>query len=169
MIPFLFFLFAAVAVVSAVVMVTHKNPVYSALFLIVTMFAISGFYVLLNAPFIAAVHVIVYAGAIMVLFLFVVMLLDLGSEGSTRRPISVFAVLGVLAAVVLVGQLGYFLFSGFHELAAPSTSGEPVVGSTKAVGQVLFTRYLFPFEITSVLLLSAIIGSVILAKQKLRS
>jgi len=80
MILFLFYLFAAVAVVSAIIMISHKNPVYSALFLILTMFSIAGFYVLLNAPFIAAVHIVVYAGAVMVLFLFVIMLIDIRKD-----------------------------------------------------------------------------------------
>lgn len=169
MISFLFFLFATVAIVSAIIMVVHRNPVYSALFLILTMFCVAGFYVLLSAPFIAAVHMIVYAGAIMVLFLFVIMLLDLRSNPEGRRRSAVLPVLGGLVAFLLVGQLGYLLFSSSKISGPLLARGPQLVGSTRVVGEALFTKYLFPFEVASVLLLSAIIGSVILAKLKLKS
>ncbi len=164
---FLFYLFAAVAVVSAIIMISHKNPVYSALFLILTMFSIAGFYVLLNAPFIAAVHIVVYAGAVMVLFLFVIMLIDFRKDETEKKKGLLLPFLGILLALVLVVQLGIFLFSGFHN--GVESTAMVKVGSTKAIGELLFTKYLFPFEVTSVLLLSAIIGSVLLAKQKLKS
>ena len=144
--------------------IVHRNAVYSALFLIITLFALAGHFVLLNAPFIAAVHIIVYAGAIMVLFLFVLMLLDLKKdEGSlkSRRPMQF---VGSFIAGILVIELGVMLKAGVN--AMPDAAiGQ--VGSTRAIGQLLFTQYLFPFEIASVLLLSAIIGAVILAKHKL--
>jgi len=164
---FLFYLFAALAVVSAIIMISHKNPVYSALFLILTMFSIAGFYVLLNAPFIAAVHVVVYAGAVMVLFLFVIMLIDFRKNEAEKKRGLLFPFFGVLLALVMVVQLGTFLFSGFQNSVESTVAAK--VGSTKAIGELLFTKYLFPFEITSVLLLSAIIGAVLLAKQKLKS
>ncbi len=147
-------------------MIVHRNPIYCALFLILTLFAIAGLYVLLNAPFIAAVHVIVYAGAIMVLFLFVIMLLDLKHETSKKRPGGLLRVLSVIMSGVLFAELVLFLRSGTANL--PSAAGNLKIGSTKEIGNLLFTEYLFPFEITSVLLLSAIIGSVILAKLKLK-
>ncbi len=166
MIPILFFLFAAVAIASGIMMIVHRNPIYCALFLILTLFAVAGLYVLLNAPFIAAVHVIVYAGAIMVLFLFVIMLLDLKSESARQRPGGLLRVLSIVVSGVLFAELVLFLRSGTTN--PPLVEGDLKIGSTKEIGNLLFTEYLFPFEITSVLLLSAIIGSVILAKLKLK-
>ncbi|MFQ5707779.1 MAG: NADH-quinone oxidoreductase subunit J [bacterium] len=167
MIPFLFFLFATVAIASAILMIVHRNPIYCALFLIVTLFSLAGLYVLLNAPFIAAVHMIVYAGAIMVLFLFVIMLLNLSSDMAKERSNRVPQVLGVLIAGLFLVELFYFVKTG---VSVPTTVGQATqVGDTASIGKLLFTRYLFPFEIASVLLLSAIVGSVVLAKRRLRT
>ncbi|TDI83539.1 MAG: NADH-quinone oxidoreductase subunit J [Caldithrix sp.] len=166
MIPILFFFFAAVAIASGIMMIVHRNPIYCALFLILTLFAVAGLYVLLNAPFIAAVHIIVYAGAIMVLFLFVIMLLDLKSETSRQRPGGLPRILSIIMSGVLLAELVLFLRSGTENL--PLVEGDLKIGSTKEIGNLLFTEYLFPFEITSVLLLSSIIGSVILARLKLK-
>lgn len=167
MIPFLFFAFAIVAIASAVMMIVHRNPIYCALFLILTLFALAGLYVLLNAPFIAAVHVIIYAGAIMVLFLFVIMLLDLKKDVDRDRPNRLLQIVGILVVVLLFVELGFFLGEGSSGATAATASGE-LIGDTKTIGTLLFTKYLLPFEIASVLLLSAIIGSVILAKLKLK-
>ena len=166
MIPILFFLFAAVAIASGIMMIVHRNPIYCALFLILTLFAVAGLFVLLNAPFIAAVHIIVYAGAIMVLFLFVIMLLDLKNETSRQRPGGLLRILSIVVSGVLFAELVLFLRSGTTN--PPLVEGDLKIGSTKEIGNLLFTEYLLPFEITSVLLLSAIIGSVILAKLKLK-
>lgn len=144
--------------------IIHRNAVYSALFLIITLFALAGHFVLLNAPFIAAVHIIVYAGAIMVLFLFVLMLLDLKKEEGSRKSRRPMQFVGSFIAAILVVELGVMLRAGAN--AMPDAASGPI-GSTKAIGQLLFTQYLFPFEIASVLLLSAIIGAVILSKHKL--
>ncbi|MCH9008444.1 NADH-quinone oxidoreductase subunit J [candidate division KSB1 bacterium] len=169
MIAALFFAFAAVAVAGAILMVVHRNPVYSALFLILTLFAIAGLFVLLNAPFIAAVHVIVYAGAIMVLFLFVVLLMDLEEERVRRHRLKLAQILGIVAAAVLLVEVGVFLKAGFAGAATQGPDGSQIIGDTESIGRLLFTEYLFPFEVASVLLLSGIIGSVLLAKLKLRS
>ncbi len=151
-------------------MILHRNPIYSALFLIVTLFALAGHFVLLNAPFIAAVHIIVYAGAIMVLFLFVIMLLDLQSAPLREKRGRIFQVMGLLLAVLLLVELGLILKSGAAvSIAEASTEAGTRVGDTESIGRLLFTKYLFPFEVASVLLLSAIIGSVILAKRKLKN
>ena len=166
MIPILFFLFAAVAIASGIMMIVHRNPIYCALFLILTLFAVAGLFVLFNAPFISAVHIIVYAGAIMVLFLFVIMLLDLKSETSRQRPGGLLRILSIVVSGVLFAELVLFLRSGTTN--PPLVEGDLKIGSTKEIGNLLFTEYLLPFEITSVLLLSAIIGSVILAKLKLK-
>lgn len=164
MIQVLFFLFSIVAIGAAIMMVVHRNPIYCALFLILSMFALAGIFVLLNAPFIAAVHIIVYAGAIMVLFLFVIMLLDLKGDRDKERPGVSMQVIGILAAAVVLVELVLFM----KDTSILGEAAVGVVGHTADVGKLLFTKYLFPFEVASVLLLSAIIGSVVLAKLKLK-
>lgn len=166
---FLFYLFAVIAVASGVAMVLHRNPVYSAIFLIVTLFAFAGFFVLLNAPFVATVHVIVYAGAIMVLFLFVIMLLNLKGDPAreqgkiTRR---VFGVLLVLAFIIEIGAL-LFAAAGNNGVSGNVPNAGSIVGSTEVIGRSLFTTYLFPFEVASLLLLVGMVGAIVLAKRKL--
>ncbi|HNW58563.1 MAG TPA: NADH-quinone oxidoreductase subunit J [bacterium] len=166
MIPVLFFLFAGLAIAGAVLMVTHKNPVYSAVFLILTFFALAGLYFLLGAQFLSIVQVIVYAGAIMVLFLFVIMLLNLADEVQLplgqRRSIA----LGVLMAVVLAVQLLVFVAAG-HALFGRLTGQYGVFGGVESLGKGLFSTYLYPFEIASVLLLTGIVGAIILGSRKL--
>ncbi len=168
MIPFLFFLFAIVAIASAIMMVAHRNPVYCALFLIITLFSLAGLYVLLHAPFIAAVHIIVYAGAIMVLFLFVIMLLNLKSDIAKERPSWLLQLLGIFIAGIFFVELAFFVRSSSTETSAAVVKAGSQIGSTEVIGNLLFTEYLLPFEIASILLLAAIIGSVILAKLKLK-
>jgi len=168
MIPILFFAFAGVAIAAALFMVLHRNPIYSALSLIVTLFALAGLYALLNAPFIAAVHIIVYTGAIMVLFLFVLMLLDLRVEARGTKAFGPGQIGGIILAVVLVVEVGLFMTTAENSSAVTAVQDVQQVGDTASIGTLLFTKYLFPFEVASVLLLSAIIGSVILAKLKLR-
>jgi NADH-quinone oxidoreductase subunit J len=181
----LFFLFSGVAVVSALLMILHRNPVYSAIFLIVTLFALAGFYVMLNAPFVASVHLIVYAGAIMVLFLFVIMLLNLQKDAPREGGKLLRRIAGATLTIALLAELGALLvysFSGRQNLLATPASagvglsapaatvdgGEVLVGSTRAIGAELFTKYLLPFEIASVVLLVAMIGAVIIGKRKLK-
>ncbi len=166
----LFFMFALIAVASAIAMVLHRNPVYSAIFLIVTLFALAGFFVLLNAPFVAAVHVIVYAGAIMVLFLFVIMLLNLKRDPARERLKVARRALGVGLVTVFLIEVGALLVAAFQlggEHVARVGLGQNLVGGTSEIGRALFTTYLLPFEIASVLLLVGIVGAVILAKQRL--
>jgi NADH-quinone oxidoreductase subunit J len=176
----LFFLFSVVALGSAIMMILHRNPVYSAIFLIATFFALAGFYVLLNAPFVASVHVIVYAGAIMVLFLFVIMLLNLkrdparGRGKIARRTFAAFVVLILLAEIgVLIGGSIFTANTAVNQqivgLANDAPGATTLVGSTTSIGKQLFTTYLLPFEIASVLLLVGIVGAVILAKRKLNT
>lgn len=158
----LFYFLSFVAVLSALMVVFSRSPVYSVLYLIVTFFAIAGHYVLMNAEFLAVVHMIVYAGAIMVLFLYVIMLLNLNQESEPHKTnlLKIGAVIcaGMLL-IVMVGAL-----KGTEVLVAvESTSG---IGDVKTLGQVLFTDFLLPFEIASVLLLAAMVGSVMLAKSE---
>ncbi len=169
MIPVFFFIFAVLAIASAVLMVAHKNPVYSAIFLIVTFFSIAGFFFLLDAQFLGIVQIIVYAGAIMVLFIFVIMLLNLRRE--VRLPIGrPYQVLfGGLFSLILLVQLIFLARAG--TMLAQSGNFPPAkinaVGSVEILGGMLFTRYLFPFEVASVLLLVGIVGAIILGRKKL--
>ncbi len=166
MIPILFFLFAGLAIAAAILMVTHKNPVYSAIFLIITFFALAGLYFLLDAQFLSVVQVIVYAGAIMVLFLFVIMLLNLAEE--VRLPIGrrYQVGFGALFAAILALQLLAMVLLGTR--VSGKLSGEtPALGDVENLGKALFSTYLYPFEIASVLLLTGIVGAIILGSKKL--
>lgn len=143
--------------------VFSKNPVYSVLYLIITFFCIAGHYILLNAQFLAVVHVIVYAGAIMVLFLYVIMLLNLNQESephkSTVLRISATICAGLLM-IVLIGSL-----KGTEQMMQQQTT-DPNIGLVKNLGKVMFTDFLLPFEITSVLLLAAMVGAIMLGKSE---
>lgn len=171
----LFYAFAVLAVVSALAMVLHRNPVYSAIFLIVTLFALAGFFVLLNAPFVAAVHIIVYAGAIMVLFLFVIMLLNLKRDPArearkiTRRFIGIALVAALLLEISALIGAAYYTSASGAPAAGNTLAGLDAgfTGSTPEIGRALFTTYLLPFEVASLLLLVAMIGAVVLAKKNL--
>ncbi len=159
----LFFTLSAMTIISALVVVFTKNPMYSVLSLIVCFFTIAGHYILLNAQFLAITHIIVYAGAIMVLFLFVVMLLNLNAESEPHKSPKL-----KLAAVISGGMLFLTLIAAlrttqFGEFTVPPPS---VNGMVQHVGQRLFTDYLLPFEISSILFLSAMIGAVLLAKKE---
>lgn len=165
----LFYGFTAVMVVSSLLMVLGKNPVHSALFLVLTFFCLAGVYLLLNAQFIAAVQVIVYAGAIMVLFLFVIMLLNLEQEVSSQSGHLLQKVSAVVLSLLLAVSLGSVMTSQVFTGQKGAYSIEKVnaVGNSEVIGRLLFTDFLLPFEITSVLLLAAMVGAVILAKKKL--
>jgi NADH-quinone oxidoreductase subunit J len=166
----LFLTFALLAGAAAVGMVLQRSPVYSALLLILALFAQGGLYILLNAQLIAVVHILVYAGAIMVLFLFVIMLLDLRPED---QPPVRFTRIGVLLGLVLAGVLLAELALGVGPriLLGPQGSYDletlTTVGNSQAVGRVLFREYLVPFELTSLILLTAMIGAMVLAKREL--
>ena len=159
-------------------MILHRNPVYSAIFLIVTLFALAGFYVMLNAPFVASVHLIVYAGAIMVLFLFVIMLLNLQKDAPREGGKFLRRALGAALTLAFLAELGALFAFKFYDQqnVVPASAvagvgvgtGEVVVGSTRAIGAELFTKYLLPFEIASVVLLVAMIGAVVIGKKKLK-
>ncbi len=159
---------AAMALVTAVLVIILRNPVYCALSLVGTFFALSGIYLLLQAQFVAVVQVIVYAGAIMVLFLFVVMLLDLGHElpawlQRDRPRLLIGAGAVAILLLELVIPVGSWTARAPH---GPQTS-EVVgaAGNTQLVGRLLFTEFLVPFEITSIILLIAIIGAMVLARR----
>ena len=167
----LFYLFAAVAVLASLLVIAQRNPIYSVLFLIASFGALSGLYVLLEAPFVAMIQIIVYAGAIMVLFLFVVMLLNAPHEDTEEdlergiRPPSSGRVkaFGALLAVLLVVELVWVVVASRR---APIAFAGQAVSSVAAIGRSLFTDYAFPFEVTSVLILVALVGAVVLARRE---
>ena len=160
--PVLFILFGAIAVGGALLVVTRKHPMSSALCLILTLFAVAALFVLRQAHFLAAIQVIVYAGAVVVLFIFVIMLINVPENRLPVERRTVLRVLGVVAA-------GLFLLEGavLARRLAPSPPSAVDAGSVQAVGKALFTDYLLAFEITSVLLLAAVIGAIALAKKKI--
>jgi len=163
---FVFYLFAALTLLCGVLVVVNpfsRNPVTSAMFLVLTIVSMAGLFVLLHAFFLAAVQVLVYAGAVMVLFLFVIMLLDLKEEA--RRKLNMF---GIATGVISVGTLGALtvhtlVTSGVGQGLTPQAEG-----ATKPLGTMLFTQYLLPFEIVSVLLLVAMVGVILLSKKDLK-
>jgi NADH-quinone oxidoreductase subunit J len=164
--PILFGMFAGMAIGCAAGVVFHRNPVHCALLLVGVLLALSGLFVLLHAPFVAALQIIVYAGAIMVLFVFVVMLLNVKGDRPTLTPGAAKG-FGILFAVVVLVELLAILLSPAGESPAAPDAGLPEgFGSPAAVGRVLYTVWLYPFEITSILLLVAVIGAVVLAKRK---
>jgi len=159
----LFFLFAGFAIACAISMVYHKNPLYSAISLVGVFVSLSCIYVTLAAPFIAAVQILIYAGAIMVLVVFVIMLLNLEDEYPLNRLQYLFALGGGLGAVLLAQTL--FIF--YAVMRAPNVPSDQTMsaGKTLNIGQAMYTQYLLPVEIVGVLLLMAIIGAVILARR----
>jgi NADH-quinone oxidoreductase subunit J len=159
----LFYIFAAVAVLAALNMVIQRTPVYSALSLIVVLCSLAVVYLLLGAEFMAAIQVIVYAGAIMVLFVFVIMLLNAGHEKPSHQS-RVAKWLGAPLVGALLVEMLMVVWSQFPSAASPSPA--PLDGSPVAIGQLLFRNYALPFEVTSVLILVAVLGVVVLAKKE---
>jgi len=159
----IFYFLSFLAVLSALMVVFSRNPVYSVLYLIITFFTIAGHYVLLNAQFLAVVHIIVYAGAIMVLFLYVIMLLNLNRESEPQKS-SLLKVAATICAgllmIVLVGSL-----KGAENILQ-ADNGATDIGLVKNLGKILFDEFLLPFEITSLLLLAAMVGAVMLGKSE---
>ena len=161
----IFYVLSVALIFSCVMVVASRNPVNSVLYLIVAFFSISGHYVLLNAQFLAVVNIIVYAGAIMVLFLFTVMLLNLNKETEPRKPViwKVLAVsTGCLLALVMVGAM-----KGADVQAAADPSFNQI-GLVKQLGRVLFDKFMFPFEAASVLFMTAMVGALMLGKKELK-
>lgn len=161
----IFFLLAATALISGIMVVIQVNPVRSALFLVLNFFALAGIYLLANAQFIAAIQIIVYAGAIMVLFLFVIMLLNLRQpeEGGAQLHLGQKIIGSSLAAATL----SLMVYTIIKIKVPPGKEMSVDFGTTEMVAKALFTDYLLPFEATSILLLVAVVGAVVLAKAKL--
>ena len=162
----IFFILAGVALVSGGLVVFQRHPLRSALWLIVNFFAVAGIYLLAHAEFIAAIQVIVYAGAIMVLFLFVIMLLNLRQPEEEQRFLHLGQKVG---GIVLAGFTVLLMVYTITQVVLPPGKEAPAgLGNTESIAKLLFTDYLLPFEVTSVLLLVAIVGAVVLAKTKLK-
>ena len=169
----LFNIFAGLTVLSALLVVANpfsRNPVTSALFLVTTMISISGLFVLLGAYFLAAVQILVYAGAVMVLFLFVIMLLDL-REAARRKLNLVSLAMGIMAVGALFSGYKSSIESKYGEASQQQEVAAKVVGSTRALGQALFSGdkgFILPFEIVSILLLVAMVGVILLSRKEPR-
>jgi NADH-quinone oxidoreductase subunit J len=159
----LFFLFAGFAIMCAISMVYHKNPLYSAVSLVGVFIALSCIYVTLAAPFIAAVQILIYAGAIMVLVVFVIMLLNLEDEDRPNRLRFLYAIGGGLG-VVLLAQTLFVFYAVMRSPQAPADQAM-TAGKTLSIGQAMYTEYLLPVEIVGVLLMMAVVGAVMLARR----
>jgi NADH-quinone oxidoreductase subunit J len=161
----IFGILSFMAIMFALMVVFSRNPVNSVLYLVLTFFCIAGHYLLLNAQFLAVVHIAVYAGAIMVLFLFVIMLMNLNQDTEpTKTALAkiISGVIGGLFLIVLVGAL-----KGTEQLGI-NRSGHSEIGLVRNLGKVLFREYLFPFEIVSILLLSALVGAIMIGKKEIK-
>ncbi len=168
-----FYLLSGLAIVASALVIGQRNPMYSVLLIIASFGALAGLYIQLDAPFVAVAQIIIYAGAIMVLFLFVVMLLNAPQEDAAgwdrthplRRP--AMARFGSLLALLLVVELAWALISASGMDAPVGAAGAAAeIGSVRALGRVLFTEYVFAFEATSLLILVAMIGAVVLARRE---
>src|ERR1700751_1998782 len=160
---FFFYLLSGLAVLGGILVVTRKNPVHSALALILTLLALAGLYLMLYAPFVAGVQIILYVGGIMVLFLFVIMLVNI-ERSEKEKQFNHQWVAGILAAVAL-GVLFVLIYTKGKAMFAQPSLTFPEGENSQRVGQMLYSNYMFPFEIASLLLLVAIIGAVVMAKK----
>lgn len=159
-----FFIFSALTLLCGVLVIANRNPVTSAMFLVLCIVSLAGLFVLLEAFFLAAVQVLVYAGAVMVLFLFVIMLLDLKAE--ERQHINaVRAVLGFIVVGSILGVVGRLIWKA---KPAAGLATPKLAGATAPLGMLLFNKFLLPFEILSILLLVAMVGAILLSKKDLR-
>jgi NADH-quinone oxidoreductase subunit J len=161
MTPILFLAFALTVLACGLMVILHRNPVTSALFLVLTFCALAGLYLLLQAEFLAMVQVIVYAGAIMVLFVFAIMVLIPGKEETGPDPRRRYRVLAIPLGLALLAELSLIVARRGGASRGPGTPG-----GVETIGRLLFTDYLFPFELTSVLLLAAMVGVLLLARRR---
>ncbi|HSE75861.1 MAG TPA: NADH-quinone oxidoreductase subunit J [Dongiaceae bacterium] len=163
-----FYVFAAVAVVSAALVVANRNPVYSVLFLILTFFNVAGLFVLLGAEFLAMMLIVVYVGAVAVLFLFVVMMLDI-NFAELRQGFVRYAGIGALVGIILVAEIIFVVSTGAMAPAIATLAGSPTpagVSNTQALGQILYTDYFYLFQAAGIVLLIAMIGAIVLAHRE---
>lgn len=154
------------AVGSAIMMITRRSPITSALYLIVNFFSVSAIYLMLRSQFVAIIQVVVYAGAIMVLFLFVIMLLNLQDESKLTENFSFKKITAILLSLLLFSVLGITTFFGFMGKFKAMSPNAELNGTIEAVGKELYTTFSFPFELVSFILLAAIVGALVLAQKK---
>jgi NADH-quinone oxidoreductase subunit J len=164
-----FYIFAGIAILASLLVIGQRNPMYSVMLLIVSFGALAGLYVLLDSPFVAVTQIIIYAGAIMVLFLFVVMLLNVTREDALAQALGptgmkIGAVLSLVLGVEIVWALSEIGLTWFGEDAATTQA----VSDVGRIGAMLFTKYAFAFEATSILILVAMVGAIVLARKELR-
>lgn len=160
-----FYFLSFLTILSAVMVVVSRNPIHSVLYLILTFFTLSGHYILLNAQFLAAVNIIVYAGAIMVLFLFVIMFLNMKQDNEESKTN-----LTKIAATIVGGTVFVILFGAYRKSIIPTYNPEQFdsqIGMIENLGHLLFRDYLLPFELVSILLLVAMVGAVMLGKREI--
>lgn len=158
--------FSAAAIFSAIMMITRRNPVTSAIYLIMNFFMVSGIYLLLKAQFIAIIQILVYMGAIMVLFLFVIMLLNLKDERKLSENFTYTKITAVLFSIALLGLMSLTFYFGFETKYSELNANAENIGKAEFLGRELFTTYSFPVIIAGILLTAAVIGAVVLAKKK---
>ncbi len=161
-----FLVLSFIAIVSAILMITRANPVKSAIFLIINFLSLSIIYLTLNAQFIAIIQVLVYAGAIMVLFVFVIMLLNLQDEKKLSDKLDLRKVVALLFVLLVFGRIALGLGKSVSERFLKQAENSVEIGKVEFIGEKLFTNYILPFEITSLILIVAIVGSIVLAKRK---
>jgi len=159
---FLFFALSIICILSVIFMIFVKDQAYNALFIVLAFACLGGLFALLDAPFIAVVQIIIYAGAIMVLFVFVIMMINLRKEFSPEKK-KLTLILSLVIGVVLFIEFLFSVKGAFQQLSSGSTES---IGNPTSLGKLLFTKYLYPFEITSVLIIAAMVGAIVLAKKK---
>lgn len=165
MTQYLFYFLSFLAVMCALLVVISKNPVHSVLYLVLVFFALAGHYIVLNAQFLAAVHIIVYAGAIMVLFLYVIMMMNLNNTESEPHKSNLLKLVAVIASgLMLVVMVAALKDAGSVKISTDIARTD--VGLIKNLGHVLFTEYLLPFEVSALLFLSAMVGAVLIGKNE---
>jgi len=167
MVTYVFIFLAVLAVAAGLGMVVSKNTVNSALFLVLNMVALAGIYLLLEAQFLAVIQILVYAGAIMVLFLFVIMLLNLEDEKSLFNKFRVRYFIAFLLAIAVFSQILYSV-GGITDMLPQISPEMAEVGTVEAVGDVLFSTYMLPFEITAILLTAAVVGALLIAQHEIK-
>ena len=163
----LFYIFSFIAIFSALMVITMKNPLTSALYLVLCFFALAGFYVMLDMQFIAAMQILVYAGAIMVLIVLVIMLLNISRIKNMKSDLHQ-KIIGVLISLILFIEIIFYIINGAQKRPSGIFTHALIkkIGNTQVMGEFLFTAYMLPFEIASILLFVAIIGAYLFAKKK---
>lgn len=162
-----FSILSLLCVVSAANILLQRHPIHSALSLVLTFVGLAGIYIQMHAEFIAVMQIVVYTGAIMVLFVFVIMLLNAKAEERIPDRLTSLKYLGIPLVVLLVGMVGLKVFGFLSEEGVQISIPVNVAGNTQAIGKLLYTRYALPFEVTSILLLVAIVGAIVMAKKDL--